>query len=211
VVATLQRQLEGAWAAWGGRTRPVREGGSPGSISCAVAGGSEGSTGHAEALLALIRSAHREALFATPYFVPGRQLRRELTRAAARGVRVVIVLPRLNDLGWFKHAARRRYSHLLEAGVEIWERCDRMVHAKVAVIDRCLAAVGSANLNSQSLYCNSETLLITTETSVVTGIHALIDIEAAAAAERLSVPSWRRHPDRHRLAELVAAPVSLVL
>jgi cardiolipin synthase len=154
--------------------------------------------------------ARSELLLATPYFLPGRKLSAALVAAVGRGVRVVVVVPRPNDLAWFKHAARRLYHSLLAHGVEIWERCDRMVHAKVAVVDREVAAVGSVNLNRQSMHANSETLLLTAAPQVVAEAQALAHDESLAAADRLHPLGWGRHPDRLRWAETLATAVDLV-
>jgi len=211
VASVLRRQFEGAWQGEGrGPTGPLVEAHRGADGLVAVAGGRDGRSGHADAYIALADAARRELLLATPYFIPDRPFRRSLVRAAARGVRVVVVVPRLCDISWFKHAGRRLYGGLLAAGVEIWERADRMVHAKVAVADGVLAAVGSANLNRRSFRGNAETLLLTPDPRVVTEIRHLIAVEAGAAAEPLSALGWRAHPDRRRWAELAAAPVGLV-
>jgi cardiolipin synthase len=210
VVNVLASQFERAWADQGGTPHPVRPVAAAGGSLCAVAGGAQGRDRNAEAIRALIESARRELLLATPYFIPDAMLRSSLRAAALRGVEVIVVVPRRSDIPTFKHASRRLYSGLLRAGVEIRERCDRMVHAKVAVVDRELAAVGSLNLNRQSLYNNSETLLLTTEPGIVHQLLGLMLAEGAHAMEPLCRARWRHHPDRRRWAELVAAPVGLV-
>jgi phosphatidylserine/phosphatidylglycerophosphate/cardiolipin synthase-like enzyme len=86
-----------------------------------------------------------------------------------------------------------------------------MVHAKVAVADGHIAAIGSTNLNRLSFYGNSETLLLTTEPNVVSGIRTLINEESAATAEKLSPSSWNRHLDRRPWAELAASAVAMLL
>jgi cardiolipin synthase len=167
--------------------------------------------GQGAAYLALVRAARREILLATPYFLPDRALTAALIRAASRGVGVTLVLPRHNDIWWFKHGARRRFDQLLAAGITIWERCDRMVHAKVAVVDSLVAAVGSTNLNRLSFHGNSETLLLTVDPNTVTEIRDLIVTEAASSADVLRSHSWPNHPDRHFLAELAASALAFIL
>ncbi len=211
VVSVLRQQFEAAWTGEGGGGvgRPIEvDRGADGLV--AIAGGRDGRSGHADAYIAFADSARTELVLATPYFIPERRFREALGRAARRGVRVVVMVPRLCDISWFKHAGRRHYHGLLEAGVEIWERADRMVHAKVGVVDGCVAAVGSVNLNRRSFHGNAETLLLTAEPQAVAEIHHLITVEAGAAAEPLEPVGWAAHPDRRRLAELAAAPVGLV-
>ncbi len=211
VVGVLRRQFEVAWTGEGGGVPgPLLEVDRGADELVAIAGGRDGRTGHGAAYLALAREARRELLLATPYFIPDRPFRRALSAAARRGVRVVVVVPRLCDIAWFKHAGRRLYGGLLDAGVEIRERSDRMVHAKVGVVDGCIAAIGSVNLNRRSFHGNAETLVLTHQPKAVRDIHDLITTEAGAAVESLNPIRWLRHPDRRRWAELAAAPIGLL-
>ncbi|HKC26339.1 MAG TPA: phosphatidylserine/phosphatidylglycerophosphate/cardiolipin synthase family protein [Thermoanaerobaculia bacterium] len=104
----------------------------------------------------LIRAARAEILLATPYFIPGRRILRALGRAASHGLSVVIVVPGAIDQPWVRAAARASYGRLLRAGARIFERQDRMIHAKVAVLDGEVAVVGTANLDPRSFLHNLE-------------------------------------------------------
>jgi cardiolipin synthase len=208
---TARRQFEAAWAANGGSPgAPLPVPGGSGSL-CAFSNPQTDGANQADAYCALIDTARRELLLATPYFLPDARLRRALRRAVRRRVRVRIVVPRRNDIWWFKHGSRRLYEHLLEAGVEIWERCDRMVHAKVGVADGMVAVMGSTNLNRLSFYGNSETLLITADPYVVAEIQSMIREESLASAEKMTPCIWRLHPDRRPWAELAASTIAMIL
>jgi cardiolipin synthase len=208
--AVLSAQLDTAWS---GRTLPAghwHAGTRESAARCAVVGGADGRSGHALAYRALADAARREILIANPYFLPDADFRRRLLAAAARGVRVRVVVPRRCDVKPFKHASRRLYAPLLRGGIEIYERDDRMVHAKVAVVDRSVAAVGSTNINRRSFYWNSETLILSDDRKMVSDIVDFVLLESTFVAEPLSLARWRRHPDRRRVAELVAASVHLL-
>ncbi|MFZ5785742.1 MAG: phospholipase D-like domain-containing protein [Acidobacteriota bacterium] len=194
-------------AAWGDAPDAPSLASTAEGIRCAVVGGSDGRQGFADAYRALVDGARREVLIANPYFIPDPDFRGRLAAAARRGVRVTVVVPRRCDIEPFKHAARRLYGGLLRAGVTIIERQDRMVHAKVAVVDRELAAIGSANINRRSFYWNGETLLLTDHAPVVREISAFILEEGAAAGEELTISNWAAHPDRRPLSELLSTPV----
>jgi cardiolipin synthase len=210
VVDQLAEQFAAAWQGGDvGRTRSRAILAGPGEL-CAVGGGADGRHGHAEAWRALVDAARSEFLLATPYFLPDAELRNLLVRAAARGVDVAVVLPRHSDMQVFKHAARHLYKPLLRAGVSIRERCDRMVHAKVALVDRQLAAMGSANFNRQSLYANSETLVLATAKQVVRELRSLIVEEARRSTEMLCPRRWESHPERSQWAERLASVFGLV-
>jgi cardiolipin synthase len=206
----LHRQFEAAWRHHeGDASPPMSVPSGPGTL-VAVSGPRVTNPTQAEGFSALADTARTELLLATPYFLPGRSFRTKLITAVRRGVRVVIAVPRCNDIWWFKHGARRRYTALLRGGVEIVERCDRMMHAKVGVVDGLVAALGSTNLNRQSFHCNSETLLLTTDPTVVDGVRSLIDRESVLVGDAVSADGWSRHPDRRPLAELAAAAMGLI-
>ncbi len=209
--STLASQFEAAWRRAGGLPGTVVRAPAPGTSPCAVAGGVDGREGHALAYAGLFEAATSEILIANPYFIPLHGLRSRLAAAARRGVRVVVTVPRRSDIAAFKHASRGLYGELLAAGVEIWERTDRMVHAKVAAVDGVLAAVGSTNLNRRSLQHNSETLLLSPEPALVEAVRRLVLVEAAGNAEPLYPRAWMRHSDRRHVAEALASAVSVLL
>jgi cardiolipin synthase len=211
VACVLRQQFEAAWTGDGGGSpgQPLEVARGAGGL-VAVAGGRDGRQGHAAAYHALAEAARRELVLATPYFIPDRPFRRTLERTARRGVQVVVVIPQLCDIGWFKHAGRRFYAGLLDAGVEIRERRDRMVHAKVGVVDGSVAAVGSVNLNRRSFHGNAETLLLTSQRDAVDEIRDLIVNEAGREFEPLTPDRWSHYPDRRRWREVASAPVGLV-
>jgi cardiolipin synthase len=210
LVGALQAQFDATWCGdpRANATQQIHD--TIGAHRFAVGGGECGRTGHRRSYRAMASSAQHELLLATPYFLPDAELRKHLCQTAARGVRVAISVPRRCDIGPFKHAARACYYQLLSSGVEIWERLDRMVHAKVAVVDRAVAAIGSVNLTRQSLDHNSETLVLTSQRRIVSEIGSFLLEESTACAEGLAGLSWRDHPDRARLAELAASSVGLV-
>ena len=113
-----------------------------------------------ELLVAALERTRRRALLATPYFVPGRSLRRALEEAAARGVEVQLLTAGHSDhpsLVWASHALLPR---LLEQGVRAFEAERSMMHAKVAVFDEATALLGTSNLDRQSLRHSYEVNLI---------------------------------------------------
>jgi cardiolipin synthase len=81
-----------------------------------------------------------------------------LALAARRGVTVDLLMParsnhRLSDI-----ARGRAVRALAQAGAGIW-LAPQMLHSKLAVIDDQLALVGSANLDSRSLFLNYELMV----------------------------------------------------
>ena len=111
------------------------------------------------AFLQALGQAHHEAWLVTPYFAPGRKLRKALMHAAERGVSVTLLI----GVGQFRlqdAVAQSFYPRLLNAGVRIIEYRKTQLHAKVAVIDALWSTVGSSNFDGLSLFVNHEANII---------------------------------------------------
>jgi cardiolipin synthase len=107
-----------------------------------------------------IRAARQRVVIANAYFFPGYRLLKEMRRAARRGVEVRLILQGEPDMAIVKTAASMLYHHLLAAGVQIFEYCERPLHGKVAVSDDEWSTVGSSNLDPLSLSLNLEANVI---------------------------------------------------
>ena len=120
--------------------------------------------------LKAIGKARTDIVIANAYFLPGGKLRRALTGAARRGVKVTVLLQGKYEYFMQYHASRPVYDALLKDGIEIHAYAKSFLHAKVAVIDGHWSTVGSSNLDPLSL-------LLAREANVV--------IEGAAFANEL--------------------------
>lgn len=108
------------------------------------------------AYLHAIDQAKSEIILANAYFLPGLNFRHALINAAARGVRVVLLLQGRVEYFLQHYASQALYDHFLDAGIEIYEYRKSFLHAKVAVIDGHWATVGSSNLDPFSLLLSHE-------------------------------------------------------
>ncbi|MFZ7127621.1 MAG: cardiolipin synthase [Desulfobacterales bacterium] len=107
-------------------------------------------------LVAVIgRATDRLDLF-TPYFVPEEALVSAIQVAAARGVKVRLMVSKKSDYQVSVDIGRSFYDELLDSGIDIYEYDRAMNHAKLAVVDRQWVLVGSANLDARSMYLNFE-------------------------------------------------------
>jgi len=109
-----------------------------------------------EAYLEAIAGARREVLIANAYFLPGRRFRRAVMQAAKRGVSVTVILQGRVEYALLHYATRSLYGSLVASGVRIFEYRRSFLHAKVAVIDRQWATVGSSNIDPFSLLLSRE-------------------------------------------------------
>lgn len=147
------------------------------------------------ALLSALGHAHRSAWLVTPYFAPGRKLRKALMHAAQRGVSVTLLI----GVGQFRMqdaVAQSFYPRLLGAGVKIAEYRRTQLHAKVAVIDDEWATVGSSNFDGLSLFVNHEANIIVRDEGFARSLRDYIAQGVregvTVGAEQVAQLSWPR-------------------
>lgn len=164
-----------------------------------------------EGLLTLIRTARKDLLIVSPYFVPGPEMMSVFRSVRQRGVRIRLLTNSLasNDAP-LAHAGYARYrKELLEMGVELHElrseaadmrsalrggsmgssgsstgKSRAMLHSKLLVIDGRLVVVGSMNLDLRSQLQNTEIALLIASRSFSRQATDSID-------ESLPENSWR--------------------
>ncbi len=152
-----------------------------------------------EAYLAAIGSAQEEIIIASAYFFPGRRFRRALTGAAARRVRVVLLLQGRVEYVLLHYASHALYGPLLEAGVEIYEYHKSFMHAKVAVIDGHWATVGSSNIDPFSLMLAREANLVVEDRRFGAELRARLRADIEQGARVVAKTRWFRQPLRRRI------------
>lgn len=157
--------------------------------------------------LKAIGSARQHIVVANAYFIPGRKLRRALTLAAGRGVRVRLLLQGKYENFLQYHAARPVYKKLLDAGIEIHEYAPSALHAKVAVVDQRWATVGSTNLDPLSLLLAREANVSTTDARFATLLHNCLDAILEGGSHRIDVQQLSQRPWQQRALDRLAFAV----
>jgi len=145
------------------------------------------------AYIEAISRARARVTLVTPYFYPGRSFRRTLTRAAARGVQVRLLLQGKLDYRVAGLAARVLYDELMARGVQIHEYTPAYLHAKVAVVDGRWATVGSSNIDPLSLLLNLEANVVVEDAGFATAVEAELDA-AIARSRPVTVPPYATGP-----------------
>jgi cardiolipin synthase len=146
------------------------------------------------AYLALLEAARVEVVIACAYFFPGRIFRRALLAAAARGVRVRLVLQGKIEYPFLHYASRGLYDALLDAGIEIYDYDAALLHAKVAVFDRQIASVGSSNIDPLSLLLAQEANVFAEDVAFAVDLHKSIEDAIRTGAHRVRPRQWKRQP-----------------
>ena len=147
-----------------------------------------------QAYVTAISQARREVLMSNAYFFPGRTFRRVLTDAAARGVRVILLLQGKSEYFLQHYASHALYGPLLDAGLEIYDYQKSFLHAKVAVVDGHWATVGSSNIDPFSLLLAREANVVIEDTGFATELRASLFAALSDGAVQMKRESWRARP-----------------
>lgn len=142
-----------------------------------------------------LRRARERIDLVSPYFYPGREFRRALLAAAARGVHVRLLLQGKVDYRFAALAAQALYDELLARGIHVYEYTPAFLHAKVALVDRHWATVGSSNIDPLSLLVNLEANVVVSDRGFVATLARELDIDFAASRQITAPPplaGWRR-------------------
>lgn len=158
---------------------------------------------------ALMYSAQTEVVISTPYFVPDAVVLEAICATAYRGVTVKMIFPKNNDSWIVAAVSHSSYRRLLQAGVEIYEYRDGLLHAKTMTIDGQISFIGSSNLDLRSFDLNYESNLLLHDvktTSALTERQADY-IHASDPVTLHHVDQWPRHRRMWNNAVATIGPV----
>ena len=156
------------------------------------------------AYLEAIDSATDEIIIANAYFLPGRRIRQALAQAAARGVRVVLLLQGRVEYFLLHYASRALYGMLLGAGIEIYCYHKSFLHAKVAVIDGHWATVGSSNIDPFSLMLAREANVVALDADFAGTLRGSLLLAISEGAQQIMADHWSQQPYYHRFLAWVS-------
>lgn len=120
-----------------------------------------------DAYLWLIGQAKQEIKIVNPYFLPPNRLRRALVDAVERGVDVQVMISAKGDIALVPEGSKRIGYQLTKKGVHVFLFNDGFHHSKVMEVDRSYCMIGSANLESRSLYYDHEQNAIVADSTLV--------------------------------------------
>lgn len=151
------------------------------------------------AYLDAIAHARTEIVIASAYFFPGRSFRRALVDAAARGVRVMLLLQGRVEYFLLHYAARALYGAFLAAGIEIHEYRRSFMHAKVAVVDGRWSTVGSSNIDPMSLLLAREANVVIDDAGFSRELRQSLNDAMETGAHQVQPASWTKQPLKARV------------
>ena len=159
---------------------------------------------NAEALVYLaIAAAKRSVELTSAYFVPRPAFTAALVETAERGVRMRILVPGSHiDKQFVRTAGRAAYDELIEAGIEIYEYCPTMLHAKTLTVDDIWSSVGSVNFDNRSFQLHDEVTLCVQSERFAGELHDQFERDLEVS-ERIEPDGWADRPLTQRARERV--------
>lgn len=122
----------------------------------------------------MMRDAKSEIIILCSYFLPGKQIRRLLSLAARRGVKISVITTGRSDVMVAKFAERWLYDWMLRKNIELYEYQRNILHGKIATCDAQWMTIGSFNINDLSAYASIELNLDVKNDSVVSATNTLL-------------------------------------
>jgi cardiolipin synthase len=164
----------------------------------------------ASVLAAIIGAARRRVWITMAYFAPRTRGVGILSRAAARGVDVRLILPGKTDLEIVRHAGHGFYADLLQRGVRIFEYQPAILHAKTLVADGLVSVIGSTNFDFRSFEMNAECNFVIKDAETGGRMERQYEDDVAKSQE-VHLPEWKRRFFLHRVFDGAARRLAPLL
>jgi cardiolipin synthase A/B len=107
-----------------------------------------------------LHAPRRRVIMTTPYFVPDEALLVALRLAAARGVRIDLIVPARSDQLIVGLAGQFFCEQVIEHGIHVHLYQRSLIHVKAMTVDEGFATLGTANFEIRSFYLNFELNLL---------------------------------------------------
>lgn len=152
--------------------------------------------------LRAIHNAKHQITIANSYFLPCSSIRRELYRAADRGVDVRVVVPgEKTDLQSVRFATHAMYERMLSKGIKLYEYTPSMLHCKLCIIDGEVSTIGTYNLDYRSWYYNLEIVTVIHDKGFATDLLSRIEYDIEHNCDKVEHAAWITRPWIKKLAE----------
>jgi cardiolipin synthase len=166
-------------------------------------------------ILQMVSISRNEIVIETPYFLPGYKIRKALTAAADRGVKVRIFLPLHSDIPLIDILRNRHLGAMWKQGIEWRLYKPDNLHAKCVVVDGTRFLVGSSNLDYRSFRYQYDLMLYGTDNvngivnSAGEKILSLLKEHIAKTDEHcveFDYEKWKNTPILYKLTEWLITP-----
>jgi len=141
------------------------------------------------AFIQLIEAARERLWIVSPYFVPDREVTTALQLAALRGVDVRVMLPEKPDHRMVYLASFSYFPELERHGVKFYRYKPGFLHQKVALADKDVAFVGTANCDNRSFRLNFEITMVVADQEFASCVESML-LEDFAKCHRAAASDY---------------------
>ncbi|HOC98061.1 MAG TPA: cardiolipin synthase [Bacilli bacterium] len=145
-----------------------------------------------EVYLTMINTAQKYIYISTPYLILDDEILLALKIAAARGIDVRIITPKMPDKKFVFMVTKENYKPLIEAGVRIYEYTPGFIHTKAVVSDDDIGTIGTSNFDFRSFYLHYEDISLIYKTKSVKDLRNDF-IETFAISEEIEAKDIKRN------------------
>lgn len=156
------------------------------------------------------RRAGKSIELTTAYFVPDKEILRELILAERRGVEVRVLIPEFSNHILADWVARPFYGELLKQGVEIWLYKHAMIHAKTVIADGYRSIVGTANVDRLSMMGNFEVTVQIDSPEFAERLEEIFENDLTTS-RKLTLEEWDKRKMFTRILEKLVQPFSFMV
>lgn len=153
----------------------------------------------------MIKKAANEIIIESPYFLPTRNLREALAKAAKRGVDVKIYMPYRSDV-LMANVLREYYlGKLHQAGIKLYFYLPDNLHAKFMIVDDQFM-VSTANFDYRSFRYQFEVGLFGSDDNILAQLHHHNNITFSESVE-FDYEKWKNRGRWHKFKEWSILPI----
>jgi cardiolipin synthase len=150
----------------------------------------------------MINTAQKYVYITTPYLIVDHTMIKELTLAAASGIDVRIITPKIPDKRYVHPVTQHSYGELLESGVKIYEYTPGFIHSKIFVSDDSVATIGTVNMDYRSFYFHFECGVWMCHTETVGDIKKHF-MDLVKESEEIKLEDFKNRPLKTKIKQKV--------
>lgn len=153
----------------------------------------------------LIKSAKSRIVIESPYFLPSFLVRMALIRAAKRGIKVIVIMPKHSDVRLVDVLRNKYLGPLSEKGIEFFLYLPQNLHSKLLLIDDRVFAVGSPNFDYRSFRFQHEIILTGADKTLTAKLKEHVK-ETLKDSEPFNYQRWKTRPFIEKVFEWIIVP-----
>ncbi|SDZ44723.1 cardiolipin synthase [Evansella caseinilytica] len=161
-----------------------------------------------QTFLSLLAHAKASVFIGTPYFIPGKEMKKVLIELVKKGVDVQILIPKYPDHPLVKDAAYPYIRELLGAGVTVHQFYNGFYHSKVIIIDSDIIDIGTANFDKRSFHINYEVNCLIYDNEWIAPVREEIEKDFYQSSEKITLAAANKRSIFAYVKEAFAKVVS---